>query len=237
MVHFQPGENVREGATSTSTRRRPGFLRRTCKEGSSPRVWPQSRSLRQWPRATSCQISYPWTPWSSLQHSMEDGKKKKKKNRSPGHQHNTREIWKGILNILLKTEQNIHTSLLVAYFSQAVTHSSMVSTLISSGMSVCWGQTQSYDMNINKSARNNTALPSSFLTVPQCGQTTCHASYFFPSAVCHCDAWFSQRALTDQMCEDTIATDLILQLVLRSCLLILENTTPCVSHTWACCVA
>lgn len=120
-------------------------------------------------------------------------------------------------------EQNIHTSLLVAYFSQAVTHSSMVSTLISSGMSVCWGQTQSYDMNINKSARNNTALPSSFLTVP--------------SAVCHCDAWFSQRALTDQMCEDTIATDLILQLVLRSCLLILENTTPCVSHTWACCVA
>lgn len=134
-------------------------------------------------------------------------------------------------------EQNIHTSLLVAYFSQAVTHSSMVSTLISSGMSVCWGQTQSYDMNINKSARNNTALPSSFLTIPQCGQTTCHASYFFPSAVCHCDAWFSQRALTDQMCEDTIAADLILQLVLRSCLLILENTTPCVSHTWACCVA
>ena len=30
------------------------------------------------------------------------------------------------------------TSLLVAYFSHAVTHSSMASTRISSGMSVCW---------------------------------------------------------------------------------------------------
>lgn len=74
-VHCQPSDHVRGtegqrgGATSISTHTRPGFLQRTCRAGSSPRVWPQSRSLHRSLRATSCQISYPWTPWSSLLHS------------------------------------------------------------------------------------------------------------------------------------------------------------------------
>lgn len=57
------------GTTNTSTHTRPGCLRRTCIAGSSLRAWPQSRNLRQSPRATSCQTSYPSTPWSSLLHS------------------------------------------------------------------------------------------------------------------------------------------------------------------------
>lgn len=38
------------------------------------------------------------------------------------------------------------TSLLVANFSQAVTHNSMVSTLISSGISVCWEHTHTHNI-------------------------------------------------------------------------------------------
>lgn len=73
--HFQPGDHVggkegqRWGATSTSTHTRPDCLRRTCTAGSSLRGWPQSRSLRRSPRATSCRTSYPSTPWSSSLHS------------------------------------------------------------------------------------------------------------------------------------------------------------------------
>lgn len=52
-------------ATSTSKHTPPGSLRRTCRAGSSLRVWPRNQILRRSPRATSCQTSYPWTLWSS----------------------------------------------------------------------------------------------------------------------------------------------------------------------------
>lgn len=82
-VHSQPSDHVRgeegrrEGATSTSTHTLPGSLQRTCRAGSSLRVWPQSRSLHRSQRATSCRISCPWTPWSSWLHSGKEREDKK----------------------------------------------------------------------------------------------------------------------------------------------------------------
>lgn len=82
-VHSQPIDHVRgeEGqrgdATSTSTHTQPDSLQRTCRAGSSLRVWPRSRSLHRLLHATSCRISCPWTPWSSSLHSGKNSEDEK----------------------------------------------------------------------------------------------------------------------------------------------------------------
>lgn len=72
------GEEGQQGvAMSTSTHTQPDSLQRTCRANSSLHVWPQSQSLHLLLHAMSCQISCPWTPWSSLLHSERDSVEKK----------------------------------------------------------------------------------------------------------------------------------------------------------------